>query len=186
MLDRDGVINRDSDSFIKSPDEFRPLPGSIEAIADLSLAGYRVAVATNQSGLARGLFDEATLAAIHNKLTRLVEGQGGKIDGIFICPHGPGENCRCRKPATGLLEQVEAAFGCKLRDCWFVGDSLRDLLAARSHGCRPVLVRTGNGSRTENLLENNGLSTALVFDDLRLAASTLLRGAATEFNGASH
>ena len=186
VLDRDGVINHDSDSFIKSPDEFLPLSGSIEAIADLSSAGYRVAVATNQSGLARGLFDAATLAAIHNKLIGLVEGQGGKIDGIFICPHGPGENCRCRKPATGLLEQVEAAFGCKLRDCWFIGDSLRDLLAARNHGCRPVLVRTGNGSRTENLLENNDLAKTLVFDDLCLAASALLRGATAECNNASH
>jgi len=175
VLDRDGVINRESASFIKTPQEWQPLPGSMEAIGRLSRAGYRLALATNQSGLARGLFDEAALAAIHRKLTACAAEHGGKIDGIFFCPHGPGEGCRCRKPATGLLEQIESSLGCELRGRWFVGDSLRDLIAARDHGCQPVLVRTGNGIATEKLLENNNLNDVFVFDDLLEAACALLR-----------
>ena len=174
VLDRDGVINRESDEFIKSPAEWQPLPGSIEAIADLSRAGFLITLATNQSGLARGLFDLAALESIHEKFRGLVENEGGAVDGIFFCPHGPNEGCRCRKPATGLLEQIEAEFDLSLRNRWFIGDSLRDLQAARTHGCKPILVRTGNGSRTENLLENNGLSDVDVFDNLRQAANALL------------
>ena len=174
VLDRDGVINRDSDEFIKSAAEWQPLPGSIEAIADLSRAGFLVTLATNQSGLARGLFDFAALDSIHEKLRKLVESKGGAVDGIFFCPHGPDEGCQCRKPATGLLEQIEAEFGLSLRGCWFIGDSLRDLQAARSHGCKPILVRTGNGSKTEKLLKNNSLHHTNVFDDLRQAANALL------------
>ncbi len=175
MLDRDGVINRESASFIKTPEEWRPLPGSMEAIGRLSRAGFRLALATNQSGLARGLFDEAALAAIHRKLTARAAEHGGKIDGIFFCPHGSGEGCRCRKPATGLLEQIESSLGCELRGRWFVGDSLRDLIAARDHGCQPVLVRTGNGIETEKILKNNNLNDVFVFDDLLGAACALLR-----------
>jgi len=175
VLDRDGVINRESASFVKTPQEWRPLPGSMEAIGRLSRAGYRLTLATNQSGLARGLFDEAALAAIHRKLTACAAEHGGKIDGIFFCPHGPGEGCRCRKPATGLLEQIESSLGCELRGCWFVGDSMRDLIAARDHGCQPVLVRTGNGLYTEKLLKSNNLNDVLVFDDLLEAARALLR-----------
>ncbi|MCY3564883.1 MAG: D-glycero-beta-D-manno-heptose 1,7-bisphosphate 7-phosphatase [Gammaproteobacteria bacterium] len=174
VLDRDGVVNRDSDEFIKSPAEWQPLPGSIEAIADLSRADFIVTLATNQSGLARGLLDLAALDSIHEKLRELVKCHGGAVDGIFYCPHGPEDGCSCRKPATGLLRQIEARFACSLRDCWFIGDSLRDLQAARTHGCRPVLVRTGNGSETENLLENNDLIEVDVFDDLRHAANVLL------------
>ena len=174
VLDRDGVINRESDEFIKSPAEWQPLPGSIEAIADLSRAGFLITLATNQSGLARGLFDLATLESIHEKFRSLVESKGGAVDGIFFCPHGPNEGCSCRKPATGLLRQIEAEFSLNLRNRWFIGDSLRDLQAARTHGCKPVLVRTGNGTKTENLLENNGLTEVDVFDDLRQAANALL------------
>ena len=174
VLDRDGVVNRDSDEFIKSPAEWQPLPGSIEAIADLSQAGFLVTLATNQSGLARGLFDQAALESIHAKFRELVQSHGGAVAGIFYCPHGPEDACSCRKPATGLLEQIEAELACSLRDCWFIGDSLRDLQAARTHGCRSVLVRTGNGSETENLLKNNDLIGIDVFDDLRHAANALL------------
>lgn len=176
VLDRDGVVNRDSNEFIKSAAEWLPLPGSIEAIADLSRAGYLIMLATNQSGLARGLFDSAALDSIHEKFRKLVESEGGSVDGIFFCPHGPEEGCRYRKPATGLLEQIEGEFDCKLHNCWFIGDSLRDLQAASSHGCKPVLVRTGNGQETESLLENNGLAETLVYDDLRHAANDLLSG----------
>ncbi len=174
VLDRDGVVNRDSEAFIKSAEEWLPLPGSIEAIADLSRAGYLITLATNQSGLARGLFDIAALDSIHERLRKQVESEGGHVDGIFFCPHGPGKKCACRKPATGLLEQIEAEFGRSLRNCWFIGDSLRDLQAARSHGCRPVLVRTGNGLTTESVLASNGLAEIDVFDDLRHAADVLL------------
>lgn len=174
VLDRDGVINRDSDEFIKSAAEWQPLPGSIKAIADLSRAGFLITLATNQSGLARGLFDLAALNAIHEKFRGLVENEGGAVDGIFFCPHGPDEGCGCRKPATGLLDQIEAKFGCNLRGCWFIGDSLRDLQAARTHGCKPVLVRTGNGSTTEKLLKNNGFIGIDVFNDLSQAANALL------------
>ena len=175
VLDRDGVINRDSDSYIKSPDEWQPLPGSISAMARLSRGGLRVTLATNQSGLARGLFDEAALGAIHTRLTGLVERRGGRLAGIFYCPHGPEAGCDCRKPATGLLEQIETRLQCSLRGCWFIGDSLRDLQAARRHGCQPVLVRTGNGLQTEKLVEDHHLGQVLVFDDLAQAATALLR-----------
>lgn len=175
VLDRDGVVNRDSDEFIKSPAEWEPLPGSIEAIADLSQAGFLVTLATNQSGLARGLFDLAALDSIHEKFRELVKSHGGAVGGIFYCPHGPEDGCSCRKPATGLLRQIEARFACSLRDCWFIGDSLRDLQAARTHGCRPVLVRTGNGTKTEKLLKINDLESIYVFENLRHAADALLR-----------
>ncbi len=178
VLDRDGVINRDSAAYIKSPDEWQPLPGSISAIARLSRAGLRVVLATNQSGIARGLFDEAALDAIHARFTGLVERHGGRVDGIFFCPHGPDAGCNCRKPATGLLRQIESRLQCSLRGCWFIGDSLRDLQAGRSHGCQPVLVRTGNGLQTENLIKNNALGKVLVFDDLARAATVLLRESA--------
>ena len=149
ILDRDGVINQDSDSYVKSAEEWVPIAGSIEAMARLSRAGWRVVIATNQSGLARGLFDGAALAAMHDKLCGLVEAAGGKVDGIFYCTHGPDAGCECRKPGTGLLQQIEREFAVSLQGCWFVGDSLRDLQAAQRFGCQPVLVRTGKGLATE-------------------------------------
>ncbi|MEQ8955153.1 MAG: D-glycero-beta-D-manno-heptose 1,7-bisphosphate 7-phosphatase [Gammaproteobacteria bacterium] len=174
VLDRDGVINHDSDDYIKSPDEFEPIDGSLDAIALLSNNGFRLAVATNQSGLARGLFDHYQLARIHQKLLSAVEQQGGYIEGIFFCPHGPEEGCNCRKPRTGLIEQVENEFGESVLGCYLVGDSLRDLQAASTYGCVPVLVRTGNGKITEQELADKALGDVQVFDDLLAFARTLV------------
>lgn len=148
ILDRDGVINEDSDAFIKSVDECVPIPGSIEAIARLSQAGYTVVVATNQSGIARGLLNEYGLAHIHQYLSDLVEQQGGLIAGFFYCPHGPESGCVCRKPEPGLLDQISAEFRLELSNVPLVGDSLRDLQAAVAAGCKPILVRSGKGERT--------------------------------------
>lgn len=148
VLDRDGVINHDSDAYIKSPDEWRPLPGSPEAIARLCKAGFRVVVATNQSGVARGLFDLATLAAIHDKMHAAVAQAGGRIDAIFFCPHGPDAGCQCRKPRPGLFHEALERFGVPGSEVWAVGDQARDLQAAAEAGCRPVLVLTGKGQVT--------------------------------------
>lgn len=178
ILDRDGVINEDSDEYIKTPAEWIPLPGSIEAVAQLSRAGFTVAVATNQSGLARGLFDEEALAAMHDKCRRLVEAAGGSIAGFFHCPHHPDDNCDCRKPATGLIAAVERALGMSAVGAPLIGDSLRDLQAALAHGCRPILVRTGNGESTlRDLDRDNDWSQLLVFDDLSAAADHLIDNA---------
>jgi D-glycero-D-manno-heptose 1,7-bisphosphate phosphatase len=148
ILDRDGVINQDSDAYIKSPDEWMPIPGSLKAIADLKAAGWTVAIATNQSGLARGLLDEAALHAIHAKMSdALAELQGG-IDYLVWCPHGPDDECDCRKPRPGLYQQIAHHFGCALTDAPVIGDSKRDLEAAVAVGARPVLVTTGKGQRT--------------------------------------
>lgn len=166
VLDRDGVINEDSDAFIKSADEFIPLPGSLEAIALLHQSGYRVIVATNQSGLARGLFTEYELAHIHEKLVDLVENSGGLIDSIFYCPHGPDDECDCRKPKPGLITRAEAELDLSLAGSFLIGDSLRDLQAAQSAGMRPVLVRTGKGCSTEYLLDESGFSGIPVYDNL--------------------
>lgn len=148
ILDRDGVINQDSDAYIKSPDEWVPVPGSLEAIARLTQGGWRVVVATNQSGVARGLFDLATLSAIHDKMHQAVAGFGGRIEAVFFCPHGPEAGCDCRKPKPGLITEILDRFGPSSRDVPVVGDSLRDLQAAVAAGCRPILVRTGKGEKT--------------------------------------
>ncbi|MBL4580423.1 MAG: D-glycero-beta-D-manno-heptose 1,7-bisphosphate 7-phosphatase [Gammaproteobacteria bacterium] len=174
VLDRDGVINRDSDDYIKSAEEFVPIDGSISAIAQLSVAGYKVVIATNQSGLSRQYFDEEKLSDIHHFLCSLVEGAGGVIEGIFYCPHHPDDNCSCRKPRTGLLEQIENEFGCELQGCYFIGDSLKDIEAARAFNCKPILVRTGKGLITEqNLSESNDVSVP-TYDDLAKAVSHIL------------
>jgi len=148
ILDRDGVINHDSDAYIKSPEEWQPLPGSLEAIARLTKAGWRIAVATNQSGVGRGLFDLATLSAIHAKMHASVTSAGGRIDAVFFCPHAADSNCSCRKPKPGMIEEVLRRFGAEPREVWVVGDALRDLQAAATIGCRPVLVLTGKGRST--------------------------------------
>ncbi len=163
VLDRDGVINIDSNEYIKSADEWNPIPGSIEAIANLSKAGFNIAVATNQSGISRGLFDLDDLEAMHSKLNALVEAQGGKISGIFYCPHLPSDECRCRKPKTGLLDEIEIQFETQLNGAPFVGDSEKDLEAALEKGCTPILVKTGNGTST---LKKT--ATKPEFDDLRV------------------
>jgi D-glycero-D-manno-heptose 1,7-bisphosphate phosphatase len=143
ILDRDGTINVDSDEFIKSPEEWHPIEGALEAIGRLNHAGYHVVVATNQSGLGRGLMDVASLNAIHDKMNKQLSKVGGRIDAIFYCPHAPEESCQCRKPAPGLLEQIAERYGMGLEGVPFVGDSLRDLQAAQAAGCRPHLVLTG-------------------------------------------
>lgn len=171
ILDRDGVINEDSAAYIRSPDEWLPLPGSLEAIARLTAAGFRIAVATNQSGVARGLFDQATLAAIHDRMHECTRNAGGEIACVAVCPHGPDEGCVCRKPEPGLLEHIGRELGVSLAGVPFVGDSLRDLEAASHAGCDPVLVRTGNGMETERVLASDAVP---VYDDLAAFVSALL------------
>ena len=173
ILDRDGVINQDSAEFVKSPAEWLPLPGSIEAIAALSRAGYAIAVASNQSGLARGLFDQAALDAMHDKFRGLVEAEGGRVDHIAICPHGPDAGCDCRKPNTGLYRQIAAQLDMNVADAPSIGDSFRDLQAAAAAGAQPMLVRTGNGQKAEAELTGR-LTYVPVFDDLAEAALYIL------------
>jgi len=176
ILDRDGVINRDSDAFVKNADEWQPLPGSIAAIAALTAAGFTVAVASNQSGIARGLFRQQELDAIHQKMLGLVAAAGGRISKIVVCPHGPDDGCDCRKPKPGLLEQLGAHFRLSLAGVPVIGDALRDLEAAAAVGARPILVRTGKGAHTEAALPER-FANVPVYDDLAGAASALIAGA---------
>ena len=171
VLDRDGVINFDSDQYIKSPEEWAPIPGSLEAIARLSQAGYRVVVATNQSGLGRGLFDMAALNAMHDKMHRAVNQLGGRIEAVFFCPHAQDAGCSCRKPQPGMLLEIARRFNVALAGVPAIGDSLRDLQAAGAAGARPILVLTGKGERT---LAAGGLPAGTeVHKDLAAAAMTL-------------
>ena len=173
ILDRDGVINQDSPSYIKSPEEWKPIPGSLEAIALLNQAGYRVLVATNQSGVGRGLFEMATLNAIHDKMHRALGAIGGRIDGIFYCPHAHDAGCNCRKPKPGLLEEISRRFGVSLEGVPFIGDSLRDLQAAVTVGAQPVLVLTGKGKKTRK--DGNLPEGTVIHDNLAAAFSSLLQ-----------
>jgi D-glycero-D-manno-heptose 1,7-bisphosphate phosphatase len=145
VLDRDGVINEDSPLYIKSPDEWCAIPGSLEAIAKLNKHGYKVVIATNQSGIARRYFTSETLDLIHKKMIDQVTMVGGHIDGIFICPHGPKDNCECRKPKSGLLLKAAQQFNVDPKEMLVIGDSMRDILAAKACGAAVVLVRTGKG-----------------------------------------
>ncbi len=177
ILDRDGVINEDSDHYIKSLDEWHPIPGSIEAIARLSRSGFTVAVATNQSGLGRGLFTLDDLEAIHERLCELVEAAGGQIAGIFYCPHTPEDLCDCRKPKSGLIDAIEREFNTSARGAWMIGDSKRDLEAGLSKHCVPVLVLTGKGSGTQQQLRDSAdpqWQDLRVFADLAAAADALI------------
>ena len=150
ILDRDGVINFDSDQFIKRADEWKPIPGSLEAIASLNQAGYRVVVATNQSGVGRGLFDMATLNTIHDKMHKACSLAGARIDAVFFCPHAADANCHCRKPKSGMLEEIAARYNLtSLKGVPVVGDSLRDLQCATALGARLYLVLTGKGMKTQ-------------------------------------
>lgn len=158
LLDRDGVINQDSDEFVKTVDEFLPIAGSIETIARLHQAGLMVGVCSNQSGVGRGLLTEAMLGAIHNRLRTLVEEAGGQLVGIAYCPHLPEEHCSCRKPEPGLLLELMAGSGVQAIETVFVGDSLRDVEAAIAAGCRAVLVRTGNGRKSEAAVRALGIN----------------------------
>jgi len=172
ILDRDGVINFDSDQFIKSPEEWKPIPGSLEAIARLNQAGYRVAVATNQSGIGRGLFDMPTLNAIHDKMHKQLAQVGGRVDAIFFCPHTNESNCECRKPKSGMIEEVAIRFGVSLKGVPAVGDSLRDLESADRLGAQPYLVLTGKGTKTQ---AKGGLPEGtLIYPDLASVVSSLL------------
>ncbi|WP_199858469.1 D-glycero-beta-D-manno-heptose 1,7-bisphosphate 7-phosphatase [Pseudomonas poae] len=171
ILDRDGVINYDSDAYIKSVAEWIPLPGSIEAIAQLSKAGWTVAIATNQSGIARGYYSIATLDAMHARLRTLVAEQGGDVGLVVYCPHGPDEDCDCRKPKPGMLKIIAEHYKVPLAGIWFVGDSLGDLEAAKAVDSQPVLVKTGKGEKTQ--AKNLPVGT-LIFDDLAAVAAELI------------
>jgi D-glycero-D-manno-heptose 1,7-bisphosphate phosphatase len=174
ILDRDGVINHDSDQFIKTPDEWHPIPGSLEAIARLSHAGFRVAVCTNQSGIGRGLFDMATLNAIHNRMHRALSQVGGRVDAVFFCPHTGEAKCECRKPQPAMMIEAGRRFGADLATVPCVGDSLRDLQAADAAGAQPILVLTGKGEKT---LRDGGFPrSTMIFPDLAFTASALLTG----------
>ncbi|AMO54283.1 hypothetical protein GZ77_22150 [Endozoicomonas montiporae] len=172
ILDRDGVINEDSDDYIRSVDEWIPVPGSIEAIARMSKAGFTIAVATNQSGIGRGYYPLSELFAMHDKMNRLVQAQGGHIACIKYCPHTPDEGCQCRKPETGLVEQIELDLNLSASGAWFVGDSLKDLQCAERKHCQPVLVKTGKGKRT--LAKGEELDDVPVFESLAEFADHLL------------
>lgn len=171
ILDRDGVVNEDSDAYIKSVDEWVPIPGSLEAVARLNKAGYTVVIATNQSGIARGYFDLTTLHAMHKKMDTLLDALGGRIEAVFFCPHGPEDACDCRKPAPGLFHQIAERLHTDLNGVYAVGDSARDLQAARAVGARPVLVKTGKGLRT---LAKGAPEDVPVYDDLAAFVDALL------------
>jgi D-glycero-D-manno-heptose 1,7-bisphosphate phosphatase len=173
ILDRDGVINQDSDQFIKSPEEWKPIAGSLDAIARLNQAGYRVVVATNQSGIGRNLFDMATLNAIHDKMHRAAGAVGGRIDAVFYCPHPADSTCACRKPKAGMFEDIGERFNASLQGVAAVGDSPRDLAAAALVGATPILVKTGKGEKT--LAAGNLPAGTRVYADLAAVADDLVR-----------
>lgn len=150
ILDRDGTINEDRDDYVKSPDEWVPIPGALEAIARLNHAGWHVVVATNQSGIGRGLFEMSTLNAMHIKMNHLLSQHGGRIDAVFFCPHAPEDECNCRKPLPGLFEQIGSRYGIDMTSVAAVGDTLRDLQAAHAAGCKSHLVRTGKSAELED------------------------------------
>ncbi|MDO8249409.1 MAG: D-glycero-beta-D-manno-heptose 1,7-bisphosphate 7-phosphatase [Rhodoferax sp.] len=179
ILDRDGTINRDSDDFVKTPEEWVPLPGALEAIARLNQGGWRVVIASNQSGLGRGLFDVAALNAIHAKMHKLLAAAGGRVDAVFYCPHSPEESCNCRKPLPGLFEQIGTRFGVQLLGVPTAGDSLRDLQAGAAAGCEPHLVLTGKSAHYCNGGQPDGLPAGtLLHADLAAFADFILeRGA---------
>ncbi|SDI40988.1 D-glycero-beta-D-manno-heptose 1,7-bisphosphate 7-phosphatase [Propionivibrio dicarboxylicus] len=172
ILDRDGVINYDSDHFVKSAAEWKAIPGSLEAIARMNQAGFKVVVATNQSGIGRGLFDMDTLNAMHEKMHRAAQAVGARIDAIFYCPHAADSNCECRKPKPGMFRRIASCFNIDLHGVFAIGDSLRDLQAAAAAGATPVLVLTGKGQDTR---DNETLpESTLVFDSLAHAVDHVL------------
>jgi len=174
ILDRDGVINHDSDQFIKKPEEWKPIPGSLEAIARLNQDGYRVVVATNQSGIGRGLFDMPMLNAIHDKMHKSGAMVGAHIDAVFFCPHTADSNCHCRKPKSGMMEEIATRYNTSLDGVPAVGDSLRDLQATAALGAQPYLVLTGKGMKTQ---ATGGLPDGtMVFDDLAAVVAALVQG----------
>ena len=175
ILDRDGTINEDSLEYIKSPEEWQPMPGALEAIARLNHAGWHVVVASNQSGLGRGLFDVATLNAMHAKMHTMLAAVGGRVDAVFYCPHAPDEKCRCRKPEPGLFEQIGERYGVDLKNVPAVGDTARDVLAGVAVGCEPHLVLTGKGAAWRGrALPDNFPKETRIHDDLPAFVDFLL------------
>ncbi len=179
ILDRDGTINEDRDDFVKSPEEWVAIPGALEAISRLNHAGWHTVVATNQSGLARGLFDMETLNAIHTKMNRELAEVGGRIDAVFFCPHGPDDGCRCRKPLPGLFSMIGERYGVDLKDVHAVGDKLGDLQAGTSAGCAAHFVRTGKGASLDDAGVDDVLARVpgtIAHADLAAFAQHLLQG----------
>lgn len=172
ILDRDGVINFDSAQFIKSPAEWKPIPGSLEAIARLNQNGYKVVVATNQSGVGRGLFDMETLNSIHTKMHKALFTVGGRVDAIFYCPHAADSACDCRKPKPGMFKRIAETLNADLKGVPAIGDSLRDLHSAVAAGCKPILVHTGKGEKTK--AEGNLPEGTQEYGDLAAAVTALL------------
>ena len=178
ILDRDGVINHDSNEFIKSPEQWTPIKGSLEAIARLSQAGYDIVIITNQSGLGRGLFSADILMQIHTRMIDHIVQHGGKIPSILFCPHTPDDDCTCRKPKDGMYQELAARLNTSFRGVFSVGDSLRDLQAAHSAGATPILVKTGNGRKTLKQIKHDSqllLSDTPVFDNLAQVADAILQ-----------
>ncbi|MDK4688069.1 D-glycero-beta-D-manno-heptose 1,7-bisphosphate 7-phosphatase [Kingella negevensis] len=174
ILDRDGVINHDSDQFIKSPDEWLPIAGSMDAIAFLTQAGYTIAVATNQSGIARGYFTVQTLNEMHTKMHKLIRQAGGEISGVWFCPHAADSKCDCRKPKSGMILDILDRFQAEASETYLVGDSLRDLQAIANVGGKPILVRTGKGMKTLTNESDNLPENTQIFDSLLDFAKTLV------------
>ncbi len=175
VLDRDGVINHDSDAYIKSPEEWLPIEGSLEAISRLNHSGYTVVVASNQSGLARGYFDIETLSAMHKKMDDMLSKIGGRVDAIFYCPHGPDDGCDCRKPKPGMLLEIGQRFNVSLKDVIFIGDSVADINAASNANAKAILVRTGKGLKAEKIIQADSKASIPVFDDLATAVTAILQ-----------
>lgn len=172
ILDQNGVVNHNSPTFIKTPDEWQPIPDSLEAIARLTQSGYRVVIATNQSGIGRGLLDMSMFTAINDKMYKAVQQVGGHIDAIFFCPHTNVDKCACRKPETGLFEEIRQRYGVDLSTVPAIGDSLKDLQAAASAGAKPILVLTGNGKETQ--VSDQLPKDTLIFDNLATAVDALI------------
>lgn len=170
ILDRDGVINEDSDEFIKTPDEWLPIPGSLAAIAQLNRAGHLVTIATNQSGIGRGLYTAQDLEQIHAKMHQALAQEGGHIDGIYYCPHHPDQGCACRKPKPGLLLQIAKDYEYDLSQALLIGDAQRDIQAAQAVDCPAILVKTGKGIKT---LGSNKLEGVPVYKDLAQAVAAI-------------
>lgn len=178
VLDRDGVINKDSPSYIKTPDEWIPIKGSLEAIARLSQAGYEIVIITNQSGVGRGLFSADTLAQIHVRMIDYIQQHGGQIQSVLFCPHHPDDGCNCRKPLAGLYQQLADRLNINFSGIYSVGDSIRDLVAAKTVGAQPVLVKTGNGKKSLKKIADDShidLDGTLVFDNLATFTDALLK-----------
>ena len=173
ILDRDGVINYDSDEYIKSPDEWIPIPGSLKAIAKLNQAGFKIVIATNQSGIARGLYSLKTLNEIHEKLKSSVRAEGGEIEAIFFCPHHPDDGCGCRKPKPGMLYDIEKQFSVRLDETFFIGDSIVDYQAAVIVGCQPLMVKTGKWQKALEI--NPAINDCPHFLDLAQAAQYVIK-----------